>query len=98
MRFAVHFIDDDEHGAKREEFMGEHLKFLERNSQNVLAAGPLLDAETGANAGGQWIVEAQDASDVEHLVRSDPFYGTGLRKEIRILEWKIVFDGGRVVR
>ena len=96
MRFAVHFIDNDEERAKREEFMAEHLRFLERNSRCILAAGPLIDAKTGVGVGGQWIVEAADASEVEHLVTSDPFYDTGLRKEVRIFEWRVVFDAGKI--
>lgn len=97
MRYAVHFIDDDGQSTRRGEFMAEHLKFLEGNSQAILTAGPLVDAKTGAGVGGQWIVEAGNVSQVEDLVKSDPFYGTGLRKEVRIFEWKVVFDAGGVI-
>jgi uncharacterized protein YciI len=31
---------------------------------------------------------------VQALVESDPFYPTGLRKSIRILEWTQVFANG----
>jgi uncharacterized protein YciI len=74
--------------------MPEHLAFLERNSANVKTAGPLKNAD-GQAAGGLWIVEATDASDVDLLVKEDPFWPTGLRKSVRILEWTQVFADGK---
>jgi uncharacterized protein YciI len=96
MRFAVHFADNEEHAAKRQQFMQDHLEFLLRHKTSILAAGPLFDAATGTGAGGQWVVEAADEAEVTALVREDPFFPTGLRKEIKIFEWKPVFDSGEV--
>jgi uncharacterized protein YciI len=74
--------------------MPEHLAFLERNATKVKAAGPLKTAE-GQGAGGLWLVEATDATDVALLVEEDPFWPTGLRKSVRILEWAQVFADGK---
>lgn len=94
MRFIVKFTDNEDQASKRQEFMQDHLQFLSNNSKSVLAAGPLLDQLTGAGDGGLWFVEADDQSQVQALVEEDPFYPTGLRKEISILEWKLVFEDG----
>ena len=55
----------------------------------------LKDAESAQSAGGIWIVDADDVAQVRSLVEADPFYPTGLRKSIRILEWTRVFADGR---
>ena len=39
--------------------------------------------------------EAADAAEVRGLVESDPFWPTGLRKSIQILEWTQVYANGQ---
>jgi uncharacterized protein YciI len=95
MQFVVLFEDSLQAGADlRRKHMPEHLAFLERNAAKVKAAGPLKTAD-GQGAGGLWIVETTDASDVDLLVKEDPFWPTGLRKSVRILEWAQVFADGK---
>lgn len=94
--FIVQFEDNDAKADQRAAHMESHLAFLERNSPAIAAAGPLLDGAAGA--GGLWLVEAAGADDVRRLVETDPFWPTGLRKSVRILEWRRVFaDGQRLI-
>lgn len=90
MMFAILFEDDPAHADKRAEFMERHLAFLARNADTVQAAGPMLTA-AGDGAGGLWTVEADTFDDALALTREDPFYPTGLRRKITVLEWKQVF-------
>ena len=46
-------------------------------------------------AGGLWLVEAESAEAVRRLCEADPFWPTGLRQDVRILEWRQVFADGR---
>ena len=96
MLFAVLFEDAADAPADlRARHMAAHLSFLEANAQAVRAAGPLVERD-GAAAGGLWLVEAADAATVDALVAADPFWPTGLRKSVRVLEWRQVFtDGAR---
>ena len=98
MKFVVLFEDNPGAGvAVRTEHMPEHLAFLERHAPTVEAAGPLKDPH-GTSAGGLWIVDAADETEVRKLVEADPFWPTGLRKSVRILCWTQVFaDGVRLV-
>lgn len=96
MKFAVIFEDDEAHQDVRPIYMQQHLAFLLRNAAQILAAGPILPSETGARGGGLWVVEADDADHVRKLVEGDPFFSTGLRKEINIFRWKTVFENGEV--
>jgi uncharacterized protein YciI len=95
MKYAVLFEDNDEFAHKRPQFMADHLQFLADNSDKIDAAGPLKDAATQDPAGGLWLVEADDAGQVQALVEADPFWPTGLRKSIQILEWTRVYADGQ---
>lgn len=98
MKYVILFEDNDEFAHMRARFMADHLQFLSDNSERIDAAGPLRDAGTADPAGGIWIVDADDLEQAQSLVESDPFYPTGLRKSIRILEWTRVFaDGSKLV-
>jgi uncharacterized protein YciI len=95
MKFAVLFEDNPAAGADvRRDHMPAHLAFLETHAARVQAAGP-LKTSGGQGAGGLWLVEAANPSEVEALIKEDPFWPTGLRKSVRILEWNQVFADGR---
>jgi uncharacterized protein len=94
MLYAVLFTDNAAHAEARRRLMPAHLDFLERNRDRIRAAGPLGDTADGNPAGGLWLVEAEDAEAVAKLCREDPFWPTGLRQSIRILQWTQVFADG----
>ena len=95
MKYAVLFEDDDAFAHKRPEFMADHLQFLGDNSDSIEVAGPMKDGLSGEPAGGLWVVAADSVEQVQALVERDPFWPTGLRKSIRILEWTQVYAYGR---
>ena len=95
MLYVVLFTDDPGRADARRQGMADHLAFLERNRDRIRAAGPLRDASSGEAAGGLWLVEAESAEAVAQLYRSDPFWPTGLRQSVRVLEWTQVFADGR---
>ena len=95
MNFAILFEDDDAHADQRHRHMAAHLAFLETNAGAIRAAGPLTGSD-GRPAGGLWLVDAPSQEAARLLVEADPFWPTGLRKSVRILEWRQVFaDGAR---
>lgn len=99
MMYAVLFEDDNDYADARPRHMPDHLAFLERNAAAIHAAGPLKDVRDNTPAGGLWIVEADGPDAVQALVEADPFWPTGLRKSVRVLEWTRVFaEGGSPMR
>jgi len=98
MKFIILFEDDPAADPGiRKTHMPAHLAFLEANAGKVEAAGPLSKL-SGQGAGGLWIVDAADEGEVEALVHEDPFWPTGLRKSIAILNWRQVYaDGARLI-
>ncbi|QND49647.1 hypothetical protein HB780_29620 [Rhizobium lusitanum] len=97
--FAVLFEDDRHHAAEiRQKYLERHFDFLRANAARIKTAGP-LSIEGEAFAGGLWLVEAQEAAEVDRLVKADPFWSAGLRKSVQILVWNRVFaDGARLPR
>jgi len=95
MMFVLLFEDNETQSEMRQKYMAEHLKFLSRNKDNIQAAGPLKEIVDQSPAGGIWIVEAENKGQVQALIEEDPFWPTGLRKGIRILEWTQVFACGK---
>ncbi len=95
MIYAVLFDDDASRAAMRAKHMPAHLAFLEQNASSIEAAGPLVDRSNDTPAGGLWIVRANSPERVQALIEADPFWPTGLRKSIRILEWTQVFSDGK---
>ena len=94
MLYAVFFEDDEDYADMRPKHMPNHLAFLAQNASNIQAAGPLKNTATGISAGGLWVVEASSPQIVQALIEADPFWPTGLRKSVRILEWTQVFRSG----
>ncbi|WP_424978473.1 hypothetical protein [Leisingera sp. S232] len=41
-----------------------------------------------------WLVEAEASDAVLRMVHADPFWPTGLRKSVQILQWRQVFCEG----
>lgn len=94
MIYAVLFEDDPSRAEMRQKLMSQHLAFLQSNARSVQAAGPLKDAVEGSTVGGLWLVEAENSEAVQALIEADPFWPSGLRKSLRILEWTQVFANG----
>jgi uncharacterized protein YciI len=92
--YCVAFEDDEAFIGMRRDHMPAHLAFLAANPA-IRAAGPLLaatgpDGEALAGSGGMWLVDGLDKAAIEALVKADPFWPTGLRKAVRIMEWRLV--------
>jgi uncharacterized protein YciI len=94
MIYVVLFTDNPAYADQRGQLMPQHLAFLDANAARIRAAGPLTEPD-GAGAGGLWLVEADSAEAVMALIHADPFWPTGLRQSVRVLEWTQVFAEGR---
>jgi len=97
MLYAVFFTDNADNAEIRKRLMPAHLSFLEQHRDRIRAAGPLREVADGTGAGGLWLVDAESHDAVTALVQKDPFWPTGLRKAVRVLQWSQVFADGRRV-
>ena len=97
MLFVVRFTDNPKRLATRNQFLPAHLEWLEAHKERVLVPGSLRPEPEAAPVGACWIVEAQDKSEVELLLQSDPFWVQGLRQSVEILHWFKAFPERRVL-
>lgn len=95
MLYAVLLEDEPKNADARPKHLKDHVAYLDSILGKLRSAGPLTDPKTGGAAGGLWTVEAESAEDVMKLIEADPFYKAGLRKSVRILQWKLVFTEGK---
>ena len=87
MLFAVIFKDKAGHGKVREANLLSHIEWLEKNKEVVPVGGSLRHEPGETPKGGLWIAEAESKSQLEELLKTDPFFIAGLRESYEILHW-----------
>ena len=97
MLYVVRFHDVAGREDRRQENMAAHLAFLDTHAPALQAAGP-LSTEDGAGSGGLWVIEAEDAAQLDTIIRADPLYAAGLRDRWEVYRWRQVHrDGTRQI-
>ena len=69
-----------------------HLAYIREHMALVKVAGPLLDA-AGDMAGSMFIIEAEDAAQVEAFTAADPYNKAGLFSETSVRPWRVTVGG-----
>ncbi len=91
MLFVVQFEDvyaDQRHRLpERAQHMADHLAFLARHGDRVIAAGALRPSADSTPTGGIWIINAESQAVAEAFYKNDPFWKAGLRKSVRVSHW-----------
>jgi uncharacterized protein len=95
--FAVLFIDKPDHIEIRAQHLHAHIEWLETNKHLIPIGGSLRETLGQAPKGGLWIAEAKSKTQLEELLKTDPFYLAGLRLSYEILYWSKANEGRRVV-
>jgi uncharacterized protein len=82
----------------RNEARAEHLDYLTRNQDKLLAAGAQVDDEGQGGYGGIIIVDTEDRAEAEAFIRDDPFTKAGLFAGTEVVRWrKAFFDKKRLI-
>lgn len=86
MTYAV-FIDYGPDKSKIDEFRPPHREYLKGliESGKLVIAGPITD-----NTGGLIVYNVEQESEVEDIIKADPFYKCGVFQTWKIRPWKIV--------
>jgi uncharacterized protein len=76
----------------------EHLEYLTRHQDKLLAAGAMTDDDGQGGYGGIIIVDTEDRAEAEAFIRDDPFTKAGLFSGIEVVRWrKAFFDKKRLI-
>jgi uncharacterized protein len=96
MLFIVRFFDNQDKAFVRRDNLSKHLDWLKLNGEKILVAGSLRNEPGDNPLGALWIVEANSKSDINDIIKSDPFWICGLRDSYEILHWSKAFNDLRV--
>jgi len=86
--FAIYCVDKKDSQELRAATRPEHLDYVARLGDRLLAAGPLLDGDRAA--GSLLIVDFPDAAAAEAFAAGDPYNKAGLFENVRVTGWRKV--------
>lgn len=87
MLLAVIFTDKPGQGEVRAANLQAHVEWLEKNKDVIPVGGSLRSEPEQVPKGGLWIANADSKTQLDDLLKSDPFYIAGLRQSYEILYW-----------
>ncbi len=91
MLFIVRFTEKPGSSAIRQQYLRDHIAWLEEHKNEILVPGSLRPEPDAPAVGACWIVDAPGKAAVEKLFLSDPFWINGLRASVEILFWSKAF-------
>ena len=91
VQFEDVYADQPDRLPERAQHMPQHLAFLARHGEQVIAAGALRPQPDAAPTGGVWLVQTESMAKAEALLQQDPFWIAGLRKSVRVSYWAKAF-------
>lgn len=97
MLFAVIFTDKPDQGEVRAANLPAHIEWLERHQDLIPVGGSLRHEPCDLPKGGLWIAQAESKSQLEALIKTDPFFIAGLRQSCEILHWSKASANRRVL-
>ena len=91
-------LDHAEGMTKRAEFRNAHEAYLDEIGNNIMARGPLLNDAGSESIGSIWLLDVPDLDAGRRLLEVDPFYKSGLYKDVMFHRWRFgrVFDRFKV--
>ncbi|MEE7449083.1 hypothetical protein MRF4_15460 [Methylobacterium radiotolerans] len=73
----------------------EHLVYLDRIKDRLLACGAKLNDDGSDAGGGLYVVDVETRAEAEALIQADPFYKVGLFERVEIRRWRKAYLDGR---
>lgn len=86
MLFIVSGRDKPDGLSGRLEFRAEHRAYYSGLEDDLILAGPYLDAE-GEPIGSMIVIRAQDQETAEAFARADPYWTQGVFAALRVSRW-----------
>jgi uncharacterized protein len=87
MLFAMMFTDKADHAELRAKNLQAHIEWLDKHREIILIAGSLRADPADNPKGGLWIAKADSREQLSELLKTDPFYISGLRQSFEIFHW-----------
>lgn len=84
MAYVIVGRDSVGSAVPRQQFIAQHLEFVERSIDRILVAGPLRDPATGANVGSLYVLDVDTESEARALLEADPYYRAGVWASVTV--------------
>lgn len=84
MAYVIVGRDAPGSSVPRQQWLAQHLEFVEKSIDRILVAGPLRDPATGANVGSLYVLDVDTAADARALLESDPYYRAGVWASVTV--------------
>ncbi len=97
MLFVIRFTDKKDSYTVREQYLDEHISWLEKRRETILIAGSLRVESNSHPIGAFWVVEADNIHQVAEIYTSDPFWTNGLREQVEIYHWSKAFPDEKIL-
>ena len=91
MPYIIQTRDKADYAHVRAEWRAEHLDYLDKNTNKLLAAGALVDDDGSGGHGGVIIVDTDDREEAESFIANDPFSRAGLFESVSVTRWRKAF-------
>jgi uncharacterized protein YciI len=91
MLFVIRFTDRPDSQSIREQYLAEHIAWLDQRRESIFVAGSLREDPNANPVGAFWVVEAKSKSEAAEMFKSDPFWTNGMREKVEIYHWSKAF-------
>lgn len=91
MPYMIKTTDRPDALALRNATRPEHLEYLRRHTDSILAAGALLEDDGSGGHGGLILLDVEDRASAEAFINADPFTRAGLFATIEVTRWRKAF-------
>ena len=95
MPFIIETFDKAGSLDLRKAHRGEHLAYLDRIKDRLLACGAKLNDDGSDAGGGLYVVDVETRAEAEALIGADPFHMVGLFDRVEIRRWRKAYLVGR---
>ena len=89
--YLIETFDKPGHAHVRTAARGDHLAYLDRNKNLLLACGAKLTDDESAATGGIYILDVEDRGAAERFIAADPFTAADLFERVEIVRWRKAF-------
>ena len=90
MHFVITCIDKPGQPERRRDNRPDHLEYLSRHAERIVAAGPTLGDDDAPN-GSVLVMEFDDIAAAQAFADGDPYAKAGVFESVSIKPWKKVY-------
>ena len=94
MPYMIETFDKPDSQDVRKANRAEHLVYLDRIKDKLLACGGKLNDDGSDAGGGLYVLDVDTRAEAEALIQADPFYKAGLFARIEIKRWRKAYLDG----